>query len=118
MNRRSRKRQSDPVEEYREWVDNRYNPGHWLGANTPPDVKNIWSPKDRRWLGTVYVGTCVIGFGWALWKTRDADSLLFIFLVLIPVLIPGLIMLLARDSKKRGSVSGRTNRTEAGGRRK
>ncbi len=46
MKQRAPDRRGDPIERYREWADNRYTPGHWLGTNTPPDLKGLWSTKD------------------------------------------------------------------------
>jgi hypothetical protein len=53
MGKRRRKGSDDPIGDYIEWSNNRYNPGYWLGGRTPPNVKNLWSPKDRRWMGAV-----------------------------------------------------------------
>jgi|SRR5919108_6194761 hypothetical protein len=101
MTRRRRTDEDDPIARYREWVDNRYNPGHWLGGNVPPSVRNLWSPKDRRWLGSAYIAVCAIGFSLAISRTHDADDVIVVSIALLPWLIPGLIMLLSRDVKKR-----------------
>ena len=68
LKKRKRGRQAseappDPIGEYREWADNRYNPGYWTGGRTPPSVKHMWSTKDRRGLGALSLaGGLVIGF--------------------------------------------------------
>jgi len=95
--KRGKRGERDPIETYREWAEHRYNPGHWLGANVPPDVRGLWSPRDRKRLGSLYVGTCAIGMAIAVWKSSDWDSLLSVLAMLIPLLIPGLIMLFATD---------------------
>jgi hypothetical protein len=28
--------ENNPIRQYEEWAEHRYDPGHWLGANTPP----------------------------------------------------------------------------------
>src|SRR4030095_1544360 len=52
----------DPAAEYCEWTENRYNPGYWASrGEAPPHLKNLWSTKDRRWLGMLYIATAVVG---------------------------------------------------------
>jgi hypothetical protein len=50
LNDMSRKLRNDddPIARYREWAENRYNPGHWLGGNVPPGLRHLWSTNDRR----------------------------------------------------------------------
>ncbi len=90
----------DPIARYREWVDNRYNPGYWVGR-VPPAVRNLWSTKDRRVLGSLYVGACAIGYGIIVLKAPGPDAAILASVALVPILIPGLIMLFARDQKPR-----------------
>jgi hypothetical protein len=99
--KRSRFRADDLFGEYREWADNRYNPGHWLGANVPPDTRNLWSPKDRRWLGALFVTTSVLVLGAAIYARNPDNPVWLIALTVLPFLIPGLIMLFSRDHPKR-----------------
>jgi hypothetical protein len=99
MKKREARRRDDPIAEYQEWAENRYNPGHWLGANIPPSVKNLWSTKDRRWLGSLYVLASAVGMWLAARKASDWESLLLAALMLLVLLIPGLIMLLSRDTR-------------------
>ena len=48
----SRKRRRDPFADYIEWTNNRYNPGHYLGGNLPPELrKSAMGPKGRRLSG-------------------------------------------------------------------
>jgi hypothetical protein len=51
----------DPAAEYRDWAENRYNPGHWVGGNVPPSIRNLWSERERRKLGAAYTATYIIG---------------------------------------------------------
>ena len=90
----------DPLAQYTEWAANRYNPGHWVGGKVPPDVKNLWSPKDRRRLGSLYVGTCAIGLALGLKYAESTDDLVLLVVLLLPTLVPGLIMLFACDPQR------------------
>ena len=92
---------NNPIVQYQEWADNRYNSGHWLGGNVPPSTRNFWSGINRRFLGVAYVGACVIG-GWLAFRSvRNTVDLIYALLTLSIYFIPGVIMLLARDLKKR-----------------
>ena len=93
--------ENNPIVQYQEWADNRYNSGYWLGGNVPPSTRNFWSGVNRRLLGGVYVGTCVIAVGLAVHYAKNGDDLMLAILTLSVYFIPGLIMLLARDQKRR-----------------
>ena len=46
----------DPIAEYIEWTEHRYDPGHYLGGNLPPDLrKSSLSPKGRRYSGIILI---------------------------------------------------------------
>jgi hypothetical protein len=41
--------QSDPIGQYVEWAEHRYDPGHYLGGNSPPPLrKQALGPKARK----------------------------------------------------------------------
>src|SRR5689334_13855195 len=103
--RRRKRRDRDPIADYREWADNRYNPGHWLGGNVPPSIRNLWSPKDRRWVASMYLSGCAIGLGIVLWNApgADWDSVIPVVLVLVAMLIPGVLLLFVKDAQDRDS---------------
>jgi hypothetical protein len=45
---------ADPIAEYQEWVENRYNPGHYLGGTLPPAIRRaqtMFTWKEKRVLG-------------------------------------------------------------------
>lgn len=93
----------DPLPEYREWTDHSYNPGYWPSVGkTPPTLKNLWSTKDRRWLGMLYVAAPVIGAIFALRRgvMPTRDQLLIASLVAGICLALGLVMLFSRDGAK------------------
>jgi len=104
---------NNPIVQYQQWAEHRYNPGHWLGGNVPPRTQNFWSGINRRWLGAAYVGTCVIGAAYAFYYARNTDDLIVVVLVLSVYFIPGLIMLFARDRKKRRASQAQADRPEA-----
>lgn len=94
----------DPLAEYREWTENRYNPGYWASrGKAPPSVKNLWSTKDRRWLGALYIAGPVIGTILAFRGdvTPDGDRWLIVSLFGATYLAIGLILLVSRDEARK-----------------
>ena len=106
MRRRPRSRPTagppDPIADYREWTEHSHDITYWASqGKTPPTVKNLWSTRDRKWLGAIYVSAPLIGVidGWLRGLAFD-EWLLFalgsgVYLAL------GLIMLLARDGRRK-----------------
>ena|SRR5882672_5836030 len=93
--------ENNPIVQYQEWTEHRYDSGHWLGGNVPPSTKGLWSGTNRRVLGALYVGTCVIGAGLAFYYAKNSDDLIMMLAMLLVYFIPGIIMLVARDRKRR-----------------
>jgi hypothetical protein len=94
---RRKERNRNALRDYQEWVANRYNPGHWTGGRVSPDVKSVWSTKDRKLVGWVFVASSVLDMGYSLRQvTRDsADEVLVLAsLVAIPFFIIGVMMIL------------------------
>src|SRR5262245_40312788 len=61
--RRRRDDPPDPIAEYREWSENRYNPGYWTGGKVPPSVRRLWSTGDRRAVGFAgLVMSAILGY--------------------------------------------------------
>ena len=57
------KRWRDPFADYVEWTNNRYNPGHYLGGNLPPELrKSAMGPKGRRLAGLMLGVSAVLSF--------------------------------------------------------
>ena len=87
-------------------MDNRYNPGYWTGGKTPPSVKNLWSTKDRHWLGLVVVVggvvTVISGFLWA----PSSDVTVVLGLIGLLEAVAGSILLFSRDNPKRKRTQG------------
>jgi hypothetical protein len=92
----------DPVAEYREWIEHRYTPGYYGSyGKTPPSVRNFWSKRDRKWLGTLYIAVPLIGFILAFRRGVQFDDYLLGFALWAGVYFAiGLILLLARDKPK------------------
>jgi hypothetical protein len=93
--------ENNPIVQYQEWADHRYNSGHWLGGNVPPSTRNFWSGINRRWLGAAYLGASVVGALFAFRTAKNSVDLVYALLALSIYFIPGAIMLLARNLKKR-----------------
>jgi hypothetical protein len=101
MGKRKRDR-DDPIAEYIDWTENRYNPGYWLGGRVPPHIKqSLFTWKDRRWVGTVLLLPFVVAavLSWRRGWPYDFDESLVMILMGIPCLILSLLLLLAPSSK-------------------
>ena len=99
--RRSRRDTSDPIAEYQEWAENRYNPGYWTGAKTPPNVKSLWSTKDRHWLGVVFIaGGAFAVVSTVLWARSPHEIVVPVAMGLGGVVV-GFILLFSRDNPKK-----------------
>lgn len=46
----------DLIAEYGEWAENRYNPGHCLGGDVHPSVRNLPPTNDVEWFGLTDTG--------------------------------------------------------------
>jgi hypothetical protein len=103
MGKRGRKGSDDPIGDYVEWSNNRYNPGYWLGRRVPSDVKNLWSPKDRRWMGAVLLSPFIIAL--VVVTTQGLkytdDDLILTMLGSAPFVLFGLFLLLAPSGNKK-----------------
>ena len=52
----------DPIADYIEWTNNRYNPGYYLGGNIPPYLRKAkLSPRGRRLPGISLGVSAIIG---------------------------------------------------------
>jgi hypothetical protein len=100
--------ENNPIVQYQEWTEHRYDPGHWLGGNVPPATRSLYSGMNRRWLGVAYVGATLLSVALAVHYSADRDNLILILLMVLVVYGgPGLIMLFARDQKRRRPPRGR-----------
>ena len=91
----------DPIAEYREWIDHRYTPGYYATqGKAPPSLKNLWSKRDRKWLGSAYVAAPAIGFALAIRAGASFDDLLVYGLGTGVYFAMGLILLFARDQPR------------------
>ena len=93
--------ENNPIVRYQEWAEHRYDPGHWLGANTPPSRRNVWSSFSPRALGAAYVATCIVGIGLAFRYARSRDDFFVVGLGLLVYSVPGVIVLFARRKRPR-----------------
>lgn len=62
----------DYIDEYKDWQDNQYNPGHFTGGRTP-----IWlsRPGNPKALGIIFF---VFGLGYSAWMVYEIIELLSI----------------------------------------
>ena len=82
---------------YEEWIANRYNPGYWTGGKVPPSVRNVWSTRDRKFVGWIFIAASLVGTAYAFTET-NADSIDELFVVgiltLVPLMVVGVMLLL------------------------
>ncbi len=81
-------------------MNNRYNPGYWTGAKTPPSVKNLWSTKDRHWLGVVFIVGGVITVVSAFFLAPTPDVTMILGFMGLGEGAFGLILLFSREHPK------------------
>ena len=46
-----REEQRDPIADYTEWADHRYDPGYYTGGRLPPTIRayqKIFKPRDKK----------------------------------------------------------------------
>jgi len=94
--------ENNPIVQYQEWTEHRYDRGHWLGGRVDPVTRSVWSakPGQRRTIGGVIVGLSLVALLMRLpMARRDLAQFIAEALSLAIVSIPGFIMLLARDGK-------------------
>lgn len=90
--------ENNPIVQYQEWAGHRYDPGHWLGSNTPPSTRSLYAGMNRRWLGVAYLGAVLVSVFLAVHYGTDREATVLVLLMLLIVYgIPGLVMLFARD---------------------
>ena len=85
--------ENNPIVQYQEWADHRYDPGRWLGGNVPPATRSLWaiSKKQKRWLGLAYIFMGFIGL-YRVFSVKDADSFgvfSMVFWLAVMCLLPG-----------------------------
>ena len=56
-----KRRENDPIADYIEWSNHRYNPGYYLGGTIPPWLRNLdRNPQRRRRVGiTMLISTAI-----------------------------------------------------------
>src|SRR4029077_9296222 len=88
----------DPLRQYGEWTEHRYDPGYWTGGwRVPPSIRNVYSTKDARWLGAVFVAGSLIGVVYSLLSLRHQGAAAIIvsaMVIAIPMFVLGLMMML------------------------
>jgi len=99
--------ENNPIEQYREWTEHRYDEGHWLGGNVDPGTRSLWSvaPAQRRLIGGVIVALALFGVyeGWTV-AGKDSPQFVYLLLGLGALSFPGFVMLFARQKPPRRMV--------------
>ena len=92
-----RKHRPDPIADYIEWTEHRYDPGYYLGGRIPPHLKKFnLGPKGRRNAGILLLISGSLGMAGVL--ASPEETLLKILMAEWPALFvfAGLVMLLSR----------------------
>ncbi len=96
----------DYIDEYKDWQDNQYNPGHFTGGNVP-----IWlsRPGKPKLLGIVFFTFGLFYTAWTIYKiiqllqvndgTGDLISIVFLGIPSIVLHAPG-ITLMRKTSRR------------------
>jgi hypothetical protein len=99
----------DPIADYVEWTNNRYNPGHFLGGNIPPYLrKSSLGPKARRLAGLALAGAAVLGLGTVagiLSKAEEFPQVQLMFAVALEALIVCAAVAMFRSGRRHRSKS-------------
>jgi hypothetical protein len=91
---------SDPIADYIEWTEHRYDPGYYLGGRIPPHLKKATlGPKGRRNGGILLLVAGTVASSELFWSREDVwirivsavPPALFIF--------AGLVMLVSANAK-------------------
>jgi hypothetical protein len=95
-----RKERPDPIADYIEWTEHRYDPGYYLGGRIPPHLrKSRLGPKGRRNAGILLLILGIVGCAGLMWS--PGDTWIRVMAATWPVLMvfAGVVMLLSRDVK-------------------
>jgi hypothetical protein len=63
-------KERDPIADYKEWTEHRYDPGYFTGGRLPPGIRGmqaLFSTRERRVLFTIIVIVVVGAVAWRLW---------------------------------------------------
>jgi hypothetical protein len=100
------KQRPDPIADYIEWTEHRYDPGYYLGGRIPPHLrKSSLGPKGRRNAGILLLILGIVGCAGMMWS--PGDTWIRVTAATWPALMifAGVVMLLSRnpesDSKTR-----------------
>jgi hypothetical protein len=67
-----RNKRRDPIAEYIEWSNHRYDPGYYLGGKLPPYLrKESLSPGARRLVGVSLTVSALLALGWFITLVLD-----------------------------------------------
>ncbi len=78
---REHKASPDPIGDYQEWVDNRYNPGHWVGGKIPPFLDALALTKSQRTaVASAVIAGGVLCIAYAAYALRSGESLDYVII--------------------------------------
>ena len=100
-----RKRRDDPIADYIEWTNNRYNPGYYLGGNIPPHLrKSTLGKRGRRSAGILLLISTFLSLGSfvALWPLmKDVSGIEIVLTVAFVALMGGAGVTMLRSSRRK-----------------
>jgi hypothetical protein len=98
------KNRRDPIADYVEWTEHRYDPGHYLGGNLPPDLrKSSLSPKGRRYSGAMLLLGGAMGLVMTIaWASEiGGEALVMAAFYSLLSLVAGFVMFRSAGKPKR-----------------
>jgi hypothetical protein len=94
------KQPPDPIGDYIEWTEHRYDPGYYLGGRIPPHLrKSNLGPRGRRNAGILLLMGGILGGPGLIFS--PGDTWIRVLSALLPALMvfAGLVMLLSRNDR-------------------
>jgi len=90
-----RKQRDDPIRDYIEWTNHRYDPGYYLGGNVPPILrKSSLGPKGRRLSGIALAISGIMSVGSVASYARMASDFP-VWELVFDLAVAGLVVLAA-----------------------
>ncbi len=98
------KKQEDPIEQWKEWLDNRYNPGYFLGGRIHPVYRATGTGAGIFLLISGTLGAAFIITAFFYSEDTDESKTMFLFEMIISVVMifAGLTKIAEGKKKRKG----------------
>jgi len=94
----------DPIEQWKEWLDNRYNPGYVLGGRIHPGYRAKGKSSGVFLLISGVMGLSIVLLALFAGEDRDGARIMFLLFAIISVvtIFAGLTMIVEGKKKSKG----------------